>query len=214
MAQGFEDGEQIPLDLVVSLTARIAGAVDCPVSVDLEAGYSDDPLDVASNGRNADQQAASSASTSKTVCRRASARSSRQTPTRRRSRPFARRRTGRAFRSSSTPGSTPFLLKIGDAQTCFDETLNRAAVYASAGASGIFVPFLFDIDLIADLAARIALPLNILVMPTAPPVAALAEAGVARISCGAWPIEALAQAFGAAAVAFADTKDYASVPAS
>lgn len=48
-------------------------------------------------------------------------------------------------------------------------------------------------------------------MPTAAPVAALAKAGVARISCGAWPIEAFAQAFGAAAAAFADTKDYASV---
>ena len=72
--------------------------------------------------------------------------------------------------------------------------------------------FFFDTDLIADLAARIALPLNILVMPTAAPVAALAKAGVARISCGAWPIEAFAQAFGAAAAAFADTKDYASVP--
>ena len=105
----------------------------------------------------------------------------------------------------------PFLLKIGDAQTCFDETLNRAAAYASAGASGIFVPFLFDIDLIADLAARIALPLNILVMPEAAPVAALAEAGVARVSCGAWPLEAFAKAFGAAAAAFTDTKDYASV---
>jgi len=213
MAQGFEDGERIPLDLVLSLMARIAGAVDCPVSVDLEAGYSDDPLEVAETverlidsgivGINL-EDGLSQGKRALVV-------------------PDAHARKIEAVRGAAERAGVPFfinaridsfLLKIGDAQTCFDETLNRAAAYASAGASGIFVPFLFDTDLIADLAARIALPLNILVMPTAPPVAALAEAGVARISCGAWPIEALAQAFGAAAIAFADTKDYASVLAS
>ncbi len=210
MAQGFEDGERIPLDLVLSLMARIAGAVDCPVSVDLEAGYSDDPLEVAGTVERLIDSGIVGINLEDGLSQGRRALVA----------PDAHARKIEAVREVAERAGGPFfinaridtfLLKIGDAQTCFDETLNRAAAYAAAGASGIFVPFLFDTDLIADLAARIALPLNILVMPTAAPVAALAKAGVARISCGAWPIEAFAQAFGAAAAAFADTKDYASV---
>jgi 2-methylisocitrate lyase-like PEP mutase family enzyme len=38
---GYEDGEQIPLDLHLDLVGRIVSAVDLPVSMDLEAGYGD-----------------------------------------------------------------------------------------------------------------------------------------------------------------------------
>jgi 2-methylisocitrate lyase-like PEP mutase family enzyme len=36
---GYEDGENIPLDLHLQMVERIAGAVDLPVSMDFEAGY-------------------------------------------------------------------------------------------------------------------------------------------------------------------------------
>jgi 2-methylisocitrate lyase-like PEP mutase family enzyme len=38
---GYEDGEQIPLDLHLSMAGRIVRAVDLPVTMDLEAGYGD-----------------------------------------------------------------------------------------------------------------------------------------------------------------------------
>ena len=38
---GYEDGENIPLDLHLSMVERIVAAVDLPVSMDLEAGYGD-----------------------------------------------------------------------------------------------------------------------------------------------------------------------------
>lgn len=38
---GYEDGEKIPLDLHLDMAARIAAAVDLPVTMDLEAGYGD-----------------------------------------------------------------------------------------------------------------------------------------------------------------------------
>src|SRR3712207_1941232 len=38
---GYEDGERIPLDLHLDMVARIAAAVDLPVSMDMEAGYGD-----------------------------------------------------------------------------------------------------------------------------------------------------------------------------
>ncbi|MCZ2836816.1 isocitrate lyase/PEP mutase family protein [Modestobacter sp. VKM Ac-2985] len=38
---GHEDGEQLPLDVHLDMVARIARAVDLPVSMDMEAGYGD-----------------------------------------------------------------------------------------------------------------------------------------------------------------------------
>src|ERR671921_1321515 len=38
---GYEDGENIPLDLHLDMVARIARAVELPVTMDFEAGYGD-----------------------------------------------------------------------------------------------------------------------------------------------------------------------------
>jgi 2-methylisocitrate lyase-like PEP mutase family enzyme len=38
---GCEDGEKIPVDLMIEAVGRIAAASDLPVSADLEAGYGD-----------------------------------------------------------------------------------------------------------------------------------------------------------------------------
>src|SRR5437763_9478012 len=38
---GYEDGENIPLDLHLSMVERIVQAVDLPVTMDFEAGYGD-----------------------------------------------------------------------------------------------------------------------------------------------------------------------------
>jgi 2-methylisocitrate lyase-like PEP mutase family enzyme len=38
---GYEDGENIPLDLHLSMVSRIVRAVDLPVTMDMEAGYGD-----------------------------------------------------------------------------------------------------------------------------------------------------------------------------
>lgn len=40
---GWEDGEQTPVEEMLRVVARIAAAVDIPVTADLEAGYGDPP---------------------------------------------------------------------------------------------------------------------------------------------------------------------------
>src|SRR3712207_7183776 len=46
-AQGFGDGEQMPLDLAIENLKRIVAAVELPVTVDLEGGYGREPERVA-----------------------------------------------------------------------------------------------------------------------------------------------------------------------
>jgi 2-methylisocitrate lyase-like PEP mutase family enzyme len=63
-------------------------------------------------------------------------------------------------------------------------TIERAKIYADAGADVLFVPGVVDLPTIAELVLESPLPLNVMVGPGAPTVAELAEVGVARISVG------------------------------
>ena len=48
-AQGYRDGEAIPIALAEQIIARIAATVDAPVTVDFEGGYSEDDSELADN---------------------------------------------------------------------------------------------------------------------------------------------------------------------
>ncbi len=48
-AQGYDDGEDIPLELVEQIIGRIVAAVDAPVSVDFEGGYTANDEELAGN---------------------------------------------------------------------------------------------------------------------------------------------------------------------
>lgn len=48
-ANGYADGEALPLDDALAIVARIAACVDLPVTVDFEGGYGSDPETVGLN---------------------------------------------------------------------------------------------------------------------------------------------------------------------
>jgi 2-methylisocitrate lyase-like PEP mutase family enzyme len=48
-AQGYQDGEAIPIELAEQIVGRIATSVDAPVTVDFEGGYSEDDSELAEN---------------------------------------------------------------------------------------------------------------------------------------------------------------------
>ena len=64
------------------------------------------------------------------------------------------------------------------------EAVERAHVYAGAGADGLFAPGLTNLTLIARLAEASPLPINIMVVDFTSPLSSLAEQGVARVSHG------------------------------
>lgn len=184
-AQGYEDGESIPLSLVEQITARIVGAVAVPVTVDVEGGYSDDPIVCAENvARLVDQGVVGinfeDRIVSGTGLHGIKAQSERIKAIRRmadaRGVPlFINLRTDLFFGTDVAP------------MDGLAEARERAAAYAEAGASGYFVPGLVDLRAIAALCDTIDLPVNVMTMPGLPDVRALANAGVARISHGPGP---------------------------
>ncbi|MEU5850989.1 isocitrate lyase/PEP mutase family protein [Saccharopolyspora shandongensis] len=179
---GAADGNALDRGLAVELIARIAAAVDLPVTADIEGGFAENPdgvgetirlvLAAGAIGVNIEDSVGPSLRpVEEQVARIAAARAAAdeaQIPL------FINARTD------------PFLRPVhDDPAERLRDAIARAAAYAEAGASGIFVPGVTDLAVVAELAKNIERPLNVLAGPGAPAVAELAEAGAARISLGA-----------------------------
>ncbi|WP_066663556.1 MULTISPECIES: isocitrate lyase/PEP mutase family protein [unclassified Sphingomonas] len=190
-AHGFFDAEALPLDLVLANARRIVGAVDLPVSIDFEGGYAVDPGAVASNvgllaatgavGCNFEDQVIGGSGMHAPEVQAARIAAIRAV-------------TGPDFFINAR---TDIFLQA-EAETHdaakVDAAIARAHAYAAAGASGFFVPGLADLDLLARVCRESPLPVNFMAFPGAPDAAAVAAAGVARISHGPFPFRAAMRA--------------------
>jgi 2-methylisocitrate lyase-like PEP mutase family enzyme len=184
-AQGYRDGESIPIELAQLIIARIAATIEAPVTVDFEGGYSEDNGALADNvsrlldtgviGINFEDRVVKGSglySVDRQARRIAAIRKS------------AERKGVDLFINARTD---VFFEHGGDAAQAVGEALDRAKAYAAAGASGFFVPGLVDDALIGQICEGVMLPVNVMVMDGVPSNARLSELGVARISYGPIP---------------------------
>ncbi|MDJ0342380.1 isocitrate lyase/phosphoenolpyruvate mutase family protein [Streptomyces sp. H10-C2] len=180
---GYADGDRLPRELALALIGRVAAAVGVPVSADIESGFADDADGVAETVRGVLAAGAVGINIEDALA---------NGPTQLRAVDEQAERIA-AARKAADAADVPlfinartdvYLSAVGEPGTRLDATLERAAAYLAAGASGIFVPGVTDLALIADLAKRIDAPLNVLTGPGAPSVAELAGAGAARVSIG------------------------------
>jgi 2-methylisocitrate lyase-like PEP mutase family enzyme len=184
-AQGYRDGEVIPVGLVEQIVARIASTIDLPVTVDFEGGYSDDDSVLAENvsrllelgivGINFEDRVVKDVglyAVDRQAHRIAAIRAA------------ADKKGIDLFINARTD---LFLGQAGDPAKSVGDALVRAKAYADAGASGLFVPGLQDDALIGRICDGAALPINVMVMDGVPSNERLANLGVARISYGPVP---------------------------
>ncbi len=186
-AHGFEDAEQLPLDLALANLERIVAAVDLPVSLDFESGY----------GRNADEVAANvervvaAGAVGINLEDRIIGGEGLYAPDDHAARVAGAVGAGRnAGIDLFVNARTDLFLKAkpeSHDDAMLDEALARAHAYEAAGAGGFFAPGLVDEDLIARLCEASPLPVNVLIFPASPSSSRLAELGVARISYGPGP---------------------------
>lgn len=198
-AHGFSDGEQMPLDLALDNLRRIVAATTLAVSIDLESGYGESPADVGDTVRRAIAAGAVGCNLEDSYPADGRLRAIDEQVERLRS---ARRSSAQAGLGFFLNARTDVFLRApreGHSDELVMQVLERAHAYASAGADGLFVPGLADVDLIALLAGRSPLPVNIMVGEATPPLRVLAEQGVARVSHGPGPYAAAMRALEAAA---------------
>ncbi len=185
-ANGWPDGEQVTLDFALANATRVVGAVDLPVSVDFEGGYSIDPVMAAANvarlkatgaiGCNFEDQVVGGEGLHPRAeqARRIAA---------------IRDAVGSDFFINAR---TDLLLKAKETDDALiGEVIERGKAFADAGASGFFVPRIADPRHIERVVKAVPLPLNAIAFPGAPTRAVWAAAGVARISHGPFPHRAL-----------------------
>jgi 2-methylisocitrate lyase-like PEP mutase family enzyme len=184
-AQGYRDGEAIPIALAEQIVARIAATIDAPITVDIEGGYSENDCELAGNvsrlvnlgviGINFEDRVVKGTGLYD-IDRQAGRISA--------IRKAAEQKGIELFINARTD----VFFEHGDgAAEAIGEALARAKAYAAAGASGFFVPGLVDDALIGRICESVSLPVNVMVMEGVPSNARLAELGVARISYGPIP---------------------------
>ena len=184
---GYADGEQLPAEELLAACARIRRVVRLPLTVDLERGYGRNVnevvglvralLDLGVVGINIEDGREDGQLVSpQGLCDRIAA--IRALATERKVRFFVNARTDAYFAQKLDPARR------------FDEARERARLFASAGADGIFVPGMDQLEEIARFARAIPLPFNVYAgYPGVPKLEALAAAGVRRVSLGCGPLQ-------------------------
>jgi len=180
---GYPDGQRVSRDEMLGVVARIARAVQIPVTADMEAGYGTTPDEMAEMAReliaagavglNLEDMTGDDESSQVDL-------------------PLQVEKI-RAIQEASSAAGVPlvinartdiYLMPIGPAETRFERTVERLRAYAKAGAGSVFAPAVRDAETIAKLVKAVEAPLNILLMPGVPNLNELEKLGVARASIG------------------------------
>lgn len=155
--------------------AAICSAVDIPLSVDAEAGYSPDADGLAWTVGQLAATGAAGISIEDYLPGRGVLGAEEATD-----------RVGRLVAAAAEEGLTVtaraenHLYGVDD----LDDTIFRLRSYRSAGADVLYAPGLTDLAEISRVVAEVDGPVNVLLLPDGPPVGELSSAGVRRMSTG------------------------------
>jgi 2-methylisocitrate lyase-like PEP mutase family enzyme len=184
-SMGFEDHEGAPAEPMLAAAARIARAVDVPVTVDAEAGYGMQPAELVAalqstgaagcNLEDSDHGAGDlrgphQHSTWLAAVRQAATE---------RAYPLVINARIDVFLGSLLAGAGP-----GSQAQLLPEAVRRANAYIDAGVDCVYPIALWEADVLRDFVAEVQGPVNVLRLPQTPSLEELATLGVARVSWG------------------------------
>jgi 2-methylisocitrate lyase-like PEP mutase family enzyme len=168
-ALGYADGEQTPVEEMLAAVARVARAVAVPVTADMEGGYGLASEELAGRlveagaaGLNLEDTDHPNHPALVPVDRHAE-------------------RIARVKESADLVLNARVDVHLRGGTT--EEALERARAYRDAGADCVYPIGVIDEATIAAF-VELDVPVNVLLRPGAPPIARLAELGVARVSLG------------------------------
>lgn len=179
-AMGMEDGEHMVFADLYRCVQQIKAHTNLPLSVDIEAGYSDDPLEVARYIKLLAQLGVQGVNIEDSkvieerilVDKQSFAGFLKIIINKLREEPvdvFVNARTDVFLLSAAEP---------------VDEACSRIRIYQEAGVDGVFVPGVVNDSDISTLVKHSTLPLNVMCMPELTNFGTLAKLGVKRISMG------------------------------
>lgn len=177
---GYEDGENLPFNILLQVAKRVVEVVNIPFSVDMEGGYSRTVAGILENIEKLHDAGVVGINLEDTI-----------PGNKRQFQPVGEfqkvlsavadhisRNNLNLFVNVRTDG---FLLGM---PTALAETLTRIKSYENAGVDGIFVPCITDRDDIKEVVKATRLPINVMCMPNLPDFEELGSLGVKRMSMG------------------------------
>lgn len=183
-ARGYADGSALPHSELISAVAGMTRVLGLPLTVDMEDGYSSDPLEVGRlavalteagavgiNIEDGSDEPALLVEKIRAIRAALKSHDGKGTPL------YINARTDIYLRQLKVDG-TPAQASIA-----------RLKLYQAAGADGAFVPGLSAVKDIEEISQGMPLPLNVMLMPGLPTVAAMRAAGARRISSGPAPFK-------------------------
>jgi len=185
-ANGWPDGEQVPIDFGLANAARIAAATDLPLTVDFESAYSTDPKAGADNVARLAESGAVGCNFEDQVIGGEGLH-----PLNAQAKRIEAIRLAVGAQFFINARTDLYLKTQAQDSALVDQVIERGKAFADAGASGFFVPRLADPRQAERVVKDVPLPLNLIAFPGAPDKSVWANAGVARISHGPFPHRAL-----------------------
>jgi len=175
-ARGYSDQYALPIRFLLATVSEIARVIHVPLSVDMEAGYADEPAAIADNAEALAKAGVVGINLEdgklppEVLCERIAA---------------TKRGAARAGVDLFVNARCDVYLKgLTTPERAFEESIARGLRYQEAGADGFFLPGVADPITIRQVVAAVKLPLNLLVKPGLPRVSELAGLGVRRVSAG------------------------------
>lgn len=179
-AFGYDDGENLPFDMILRVAGRVTQTVKIPLTIDIEGGYGDGATEIAERIKMLYEAGVVGVNLEDTLPK----------PTRqlRPAEEFRQilseivdrleRENIKIFLNIRTDA---FLLGLPNA---LDETISRINSYENTGIHGIFVPCIALAEDIQVITRETILPVNVMCMPALPDFNTLKSLNVKRISMG------------------------------
>lgn len=176
---GHKDGEDTPPDEMFAAVARISGAVDVPVSADIERGYGLGPDEIVTRLHEAGAVGCNLEDSDPAT------------------RELIDIDEQTAFIGGVTSAAAAaevdlvvnaridaHLREAGEEATRLDEAIRRGRAYLEAGAGCVYPISLIDSDGIKRFVDEVGAPVNVVYRPGSPSLTELGELGVARVTFG------------------------------
>ncbi|MGG7662718.1 isocitrate lyase/PEP mutase family protein [Dyadobacter sp. BHUBP1] len=179
-AFGYDDGENLPFDMILRVARRVIETAKIPLTVDIEGGYGDSAAGIAERIKMLYEAGVVGVNLEDTLPK-----------------PTRQLRPTEEFRQLLTEiidrlerenvkiflniRTDAFLLGLPNA---LDETISRINIYENTGIHGIFVPCITLAEDIQAVTRETILPVNVMCMPALPDFNTLKSLNVKRVSMG------------------------------
>jgi len=189
---GFEDGEELSFETLLTIVKQIISKVNKPLSVDIEGGYSRDTNKIIENiislyeigvvGVNIEDSIVTNGN--RTILPQNDF-----TIILKNIKKVLEEKNIDIFINARTDY---FIMGLDNP---LEETIKRVKLYEESGADGIFVPCIVDIEDIKEVVKSTTLPVNIMTMPNLPSFKDLQQVGIKRVSQGSFIYNSLMESF-------------------